>query len=1036
MNTFINCIKFSYSGGARLLAIILLILSSLQLSAQNVSTISGVVVDEFDEPMPGVAVYDPLDTSGGTLTSKDGRYTIIVSKECKEIEFSCLGYKNQRLTFDKAALVRMEPDALAIEETVVTGIYTRKADSFTGAVQSITADNLKRVGNSNVFESLKNIDPSLMILDNLAAGSDPNAMVSMQLRGASSFALEGTTNLKSNFVSDANMPLFILDGFETSVEKIQDMDMNRVQSITILKDASAKAIYGSKAGNGVIVIETKSLRSDETLITYNGSVGIETPDLTSYNLCNALEKLEVEQREDYYGISGNADAQTHMEHSELYYSRLKRALEGESTYWLSKPLRTGVSHQHSLSAELGSKALKAMATFKYSDNQGAMKGSYRQTISGDINVAYRYGKWTFRNIMSIASMNNEDSPYGSFGDISLINPYCNPYDEYGSLVKILDRVNGQDIGNPLYNATLNTKFAESYLDFTDNMYVEYQVIKPLKLVGRFSLSSKKTQMEDFYPADHTKFISNQWGVAEEDIMRKGSYEMTHGNQTSYSGDVSAQFNHSFAKSHDLFATAQFTITETKYDEITHRAEGFPNSRMNSIIYARQYALDTTPSGYYGINRNLGLLFTAGYSYMDRYMFDATIRGSASSVFGTNNRWGTFWSAGLAWNLHKEKWMAGAAWIQQFKLRGSVGSSGNQNYSTNRSLAVYNYYNDKYYDGFTGAVLSNMENPNLGWEQKMDYNVGLDFRTAAVTLTADFYLADTKDMVFNRSLLPSSGFSTVTDNLGVVRNKGFELSLSYRIFQRGASWLSIFGKVAYNDNRILEISEALEAYNKLQKQQAVDSGSLEPVTQYYNGMPLHSIWAVQSLGIDPISGDEIFLNSKGEMTNVWSANNLVNCGSSDPKFNGNFGLSAEIKGIGVNLVCNWYGGGYLYNTTLLNKVENIYIGNNVDRRIFTDRWYQKGQVAQFRNGFSNVANSSQTTSTRATSRFVQKNNTMSLSSASVYYELPYRAVKKLKMNRLRLSLYANDLYTFSSIRIERGTSYPYARSFSFSVTATF
>lgn len=1035
MNLFIHFNNQRYRGG-RLLSVLLLIFSCMSLSAQTTSTISGVVVDEFDEPMPGVAVYDPLDTSGGTLTSKDGRYTIVISKTSKELEFSCLGYKTQRLSLEKSAIVRLEPDVLAIEETVVTGIYTRKADSFTGAVQSITADNLKRVGNSNVFESLKNIDPSLLILDNLSAGSDPNAMVSMQLRGASTFALEGTTNLKSNFVNDANMPLFILDGFETSVEKIQDMDMNRVQSITILKDASAKAIYGSKAGNGVIVIETKSLRSDETLITYNGSLAVETPDLTSYNLCNALEKLEVEDREGYYLSSGNSMAENHMERSELYYKRLKKSMEGESTYWLSKPLRMGISHQHSLSAELGSKALKAMATFKYSDNQGAMKGSYRQTISGDVNVAYRFGKWTFRNIMSIASMNNEDSPYGSFSEFSRINPYCNPYDEYGSLVKILDRVEGNDIGNPLYNATLNTKFAESYLDFTDNIYIEYQIFRPLKLVGRFSLTSKKTQMEDFYPAEHTNFISNQWGVSEEDKMRKGSYEMTNGNQTSYSGDISAQFNHSFSKDHNLFATAQYTISESKYDEITHKAEGFPNSRMNTIIYARQYALDSTPTGYFGINRNLGLLLTTGYSYKDRYMFDATIRGSASSVFGTNNRWGTFWSAGIAWNLHHEEWLKSATWIQQFKLRGSLGSSGNQNYTTNRSLAVYNYYNDKYYNGFTGATLSNMENPYLGWEQKMDYNIGLDFRMAALTVTADAYIADTKDMVFNRSLLPSSGFSTVTDNLGVVRNKGFELSVNYRIFQKGASWLSIFGKIAYNDNRILEISEALESYNKLQKQQAVESGALEPVVQYYNGMPLHSIWAVQSLGIDPVSGSEIFLDLNGNMTNVWSANNLVNCGSSDPKFNGNFGISAEIKGIGFNVVCNWYAGGYLYNTTLLNKVENTSIGYNVDRRIFTDRWYKKGQVAQFRNGYSNAADPSQSTSTRATSRFVQKNNTLSLSSASVYYEFPYKAMKKMKMNRLRLSLYANDLYTFSSIRIERGTSYPYARSFSFAVTATF
>lgn len=1014
----------------KILAALMLLASNLPLQAQT-QTIKGIVFDNDDQPMPGVAVYDPNNISSGTLTTDKGQFSIVVSKDCKELEFSCIGFKTLKLPLAQTAIVKLEADTQTIEETVVTGIYTRKADSFTGAVQSITSDNLKRVGNQNVFQSLKNIDPSLMILDNLAAGSDPNAMVSMQLRGASSFALEGGTSLKSNFVNDINMPLFILDGFETTVEKIQDMDMNRIQSITILKDASAKAIYGSKAGNGVIVIETKSLRSNETLITYNGNLRLETPDLTSYNLCNALEKLEVEMRENYYYMSVTGDASDHLEYSELYYKRLKKALEGESTYWLSKPLRTGVTHHHSLSAELGSKELKALATFQYADNQGAMKGSYRKNLSGDINIAYRYGKWLFRNIMSIASMNNEDSPYGSFSEVSRLNPYASPYDEYGTLLKIIDKVHGTEVGNPLYNASLNTKFSESYLDFTNNSYVEYQIIKSLKLVGRFSISTKKTKMEDFYPADHTKFMVAPWTYGEDMKIRRGSYEMTNGNQTSYYGDFSAQFNHSFAKTHDLFATGQFTISETQYNEVTHYAEGFPNSRMNSIIYARRYAMDVTPRGSDGINRNLGLLLTAGYSYKDRYMLDATIRGSASSVFGTNNRWGTFWSLGLAWNLHHEEWMKSASWVQQLKLRGSLGSSGNQNYTTNQSLAVYRYFNDKYYNGFTGAILANMENPNLGWEQKMDYNIGLDFRIAALSLTADVYVADTRDMVFRRSLVPSTGFTTLTDNLGVVRNKGFELGLNYRVFQKGASWLSIFGKMAYNDNRVLEISEALETYNRIQKELAIESGSLEPVIQYYNGVPLHSIWAVKSLGIDPITGNEIFLNKDGEMTDEWSANNLINCGSSDPKFNGNFGLSAEVKGIGLNLVCNWYGGGYMYNTTLLNKIENTPIGYNVDRRIFSDRWYYPGQNAQYRNGYGNGV-----TPTRATSRFVQKNNVLSLSSASLYYEFPYSLTKKMKMNRLRLSLYANDLYTFSSIRIERGTYYPYARSFSFAVTATF
>lgn len=977
--------------------------------------------------MPGVAVFDARDLEHGTQTSPDGRYAIIVASDCKELTFSCLGYKDVIVNIRDAALVKMEPDSQSLQEAVATGIYTRKAESFTGAVQTVTSEELKRVGNQNVFESLKNLDPSLMIFDNLEQGSNPNAMASMQLRGASSFGME-TTSLKSNFINDPNMPLFILDGFETTVEKVQDMDMNRVESITILKDASAKAIYGAKAGNGVIVIETKSLRSGQTVVTYTGGVSFDMPDLTSYNLCNALEKLEVERREGYYTdvLPNHEGSEGLVESLNLYNSRLKKALEGESTYWLSKPLRLGISHKHSLAVELGEKDLKAFATVSYDDEQGTMIGSYRKTISGDVTISYRYRNWLFKNIMSISNMDSEDSPYGSFYEYTLPNPYDTPYDADGNLYKQFITTIGGDaqvkIDNPLYNATIGTKDYAGYLDFNDNVYVEYNPVEPLKIVGRFGVNLKKTNYEEFYPGDHTKYIDNSVST----ILEKGEYTMTNGSYSYYSGDISAQFNKSFIGGHDLFATAQYSISETKYSEVSYTASGFPSNRMNSIIYARQYASGTTPVGDEGINRNLGILLTAGYSYMDRYMMDATVKTSASSVFGTDNKWGTFWSAGFAWNLHKEPFLSDVKWLQQLKVRGSLGSSGNQNYANTNSLPIYKYYNDAYYNGFTGATLANMENPFLGWEQKMDYNIGLDFRTRSLTAGLEVYLSDTENLVFSRSILPSTGFTSVSDNLGKVRNKGIEANLNYRVYQKGLSYVALFAKVAFNDNRVLEISDAIKEYNRQQQQNAVESGSTEPVVQYYDGVPLHSVWAVPSLGIDPVTGHEIFINKKGGMTKEWSASNLVNFGSSDPLYSGNFGVNGEIKGIGFSFVCTYYGGGYLYNSTVVGKVENTDIKTNVDRRIFSGRWYYAGQNAQYRDGYSSP--------TKATSRFVQRNDVLSLSSISLYYEFPQRLISRIKMDRLRLTLYANDLATFSSI--ERGTSFPYARTLSFSLTATF
>ena len=977
------------------LVVILVSLSAPTLQAQNTRQVKGTVYDETGEPFPGVIVMSRKHKLAAT-TDIDGKFILSGVPADAVLSVEIMSYKTQEIRvadIKKDLKIYLEPDSQVLEESVVTGIFTRKKDSFTGSVQSMTSEDIKRVSNSNVVESLKNLDPSLLVLDNLEAGSNPNAMASMQIRGASTLAAE-TSNLKSNFLAKANQPLFILDGFETTLEKVTDMDMNRVQSITILKDASAKAIYGSKGANGVIVIETKALTNDKSRVTYNGSLSIEAPDLTSYNLCNSLEN-----------------------------------------YWLSKPLRLGIGQKHSVSIELGSKELRALATFSYNDTQGAMKGSFRDVISGNVNVAYRRGGWTFRNIMGISHMNSSESPWGNFNEYAVLNPYLTPYDDEGNLKKVLQMKDYTYGGvstffglvmNPMYNATIGTTDTSQYLAISDNFYAEYQFLKFLRLVARFGIDSQKTRTDEFKPGQHTDFYDTN------EILRRGSYEQSNGSYTTYSGDVSAQLNHNIAGKHDLFATLDWSISQTNYDEIVNYTEGFPNSNMKSITFARQYATDMVPTGSDGLNRNLGALATAGYSYDNRYMADATIKGSASSVFGTKNHWGLFWSAGLAWNIHNERWMKDkVSWITQLKLRASLGSSGNQNYTSNVALPVYTYYSSAYYSGFTGAALNNMANPELGWEEKMDYNVGIDFRTRSLNVVLDAYIADTRNLVFSRTILPSTGFLSTNDNLGKVRNKGLEASVSWTFYRRGASYISLFSKTAINDNRVLEISDVLKSYNEQQQARAKETGMADPVIQYYDGMPLHSIWVVRSLGINSADGYEIFLDRNGNITTQWSPSNLYNCGSSDPLFNGNFGINGEVKGFGFSLTATFYGGGYLYNNTLLNKVENTTLENNVDRRVFSGRWAKAGDVAPFKaqSGIGGAV-------TKATSRFVQKNDVLNLSSATLYYEFPLRVISGLGLSRLRLSLYTNDIFTFSSIDIERGTSYPYARKFSFSVNASF
>lgn len=430
---------------------------------QKKVTLKGTVHDEDGGLLPGVTVTIK-GTSLGTATDVNGKWALdLPDMDNIVLVFSFVGMKTQEVAYkgQQEMNVVLKTDAQEMDEVVVTGIVERKAESFTGAYVAMSNEDLKRVGNQNVFQSLKSLDPSLMIFDNMQWGSDPNKNPEMTLRGASSLDLStDDIDLKGTYANDPNAPLFILDGFEASVQKIMDLDMDRVESLTILKDASAKAIYGSRAANGVIVIETKHSTTGDLRVTYTGNISIEAPDLSSYNLTNAAQKLELEKDFGLY------DANWYLDDISLkkkYFQKYKSVVAGVDTDWLAKPLRNAVGTKHSLAVELGGKNLQVMANFSYNNIAGVMKGSSRDTYDGSIQVSYRHKKFNFRNSLDVVSNIAKDSPYGSFSEYALMNPYYSPYDENGLLVENaalsvdgLDE-DGEFVANPLYNASLNTK---------------------------------------------------------------------------------------------------------------------------------------------------------------------------------------------------------------------------------------------------------------------------------------------------------------------------------------------------------------------------------------------------------------------------------------------------------------------------------------------------------------------------------------------------------------------------------------------------
>lgn len=1008
--------------------------------AQQEARVSGKVTDENGVPLPGVSIM-VKGRSRGVVADNQGNYSLPVATDDVLI-FRFIGFEVMEIPVNGRSEINVQlaPNVTELSQVVITGIFERKAESFTGSAVTITQEELKRVGNANLFQTIRNIDPSIVIMDNLALGSNPNALPEMQIRGTSTFPVSdelASTGLKGNYLKNPNQPLFILNGFETTAEQVLDLDINRVESVTLLKDAASKAIYGAKAANGVVVIETKRLSGSNTIVTYNGSLDLDMPDLSSYNLTNSLEKLEAERIDGMYTPFFN-DPEASIKLQQLYNARKKLALEGLDTYWMAKPLQNGVGQRHGLSVELGGQDLRILANVAYRDVVGVMKGSSRNNITGSLTTAYRVKNFSFRNIMSANSNTAEESPYGTFAEYARMNPYWRAVNVDGSIPYYAETgPNGERYTNPYFNSTLDSKIASSYFNFTNNFYLEWAISPALRAITRVGIDVKKNDADEFYPSAHTRFESL---VGELASQRRGSYQVNNGERSYLSGDFNLNYSKEINK-HFYFANVGFNISENKYNEVVHKVEGFPSNRMDNIMFGRDYALDSRPSGIDGISRDIGLLAVGSYTYDNRFLSDLTLRTSASSQFGSDKRWAKFWSFGLGWNLHNEGFMNGGM-FDLLKVRGSLGSTGNQNFNTNASIATYAYYLENLYQGFTGSYLENMANAGLQWESKFDYNLGFDAKVKNLAVRFDYYENYTENLITDMTIPNSTGFKSVKDNIGRVKNVGYDVNATYLLWSSGRNFFSVNAGLVTNDNEIVQLSNAMKSYNDAIDEQAAERGNNKPLHKYEDGMSMNAIWAVRSLGIDPATGNEVYLDRFGNTTYIWDAKDMVVVGDSNPKYRGNFGFGAEYHGFGLNATFRYLGGGQLYNQTLVDKVENVDMNYNVDKRVLTGRWLYPGQEALFKRlGTYNVDTgegsvTSYPEKTRATSRFVQDRNELDIAAINLYYDVKPAMLKHVGLERLKLGVNMNEVAKISTIRVERGTDYPFARTLSFSVLATF
>lgn len=999
----------------------------------QVAEVRGKVVDDKSgQPVIGATIA--IKGAKQILASNSKGEFVIPYTAGMTITVSSVGYESEeiKVTDTSYITVRLTLKPEALDKTIVTGYQVIKKDNFTGTAITVSGEDLKKMNPQNMLQSISVYDPSFKIIENNILGSNPNSLPNITVRGSTALPSgAGDVLSRDNLKSNVNLPTFIMDGYEVSLEKVYDLDINRVQSITVLKDAAATAVYGSRAANGVVVITTKAPKEGKLQVSYNYELNVTSPDLSDYHVLNATDKLEYERLAGLYDQRHVAGA-SQDDLDALYYKRKEMVVGGVNTYWLSQPLKTAIGNKNSLYIEGGTGTMRYGLELRYQTSPGVMKGSGRDRYSAGLSLSYNPGKKIlFRNSLTVTQVDAKESPYGSFASYVSMNPYYPKTDSAGNIIRVIDKWPGTNLEhsgqvlNPMYDATLASFNRTKYLELIDALSLEWSITNNLRLRGLVSLTKTKTDQDAF-----TSPLANQFFYySTQDIKKRGQYTYGNDDRTAVDGNVMLNYNKQLGGHFINFALGS-NIRSVIDDYKAFTAIGFSNDRFTNIGYANAYPEASTPYSAYQQERLVGFLASLNYTYRNKYLLDFSFREDGSSKFGKDNKMAPFGALGVGWNIHKEDFFRSKV-ISQLKLRTGIGVTGAVSFPPDMAITTYNYYTSNWYSTGVGASVNNIGNDSLQWQKTQNFDVGLDLGLLndRIIISPRYYYKYTKGMLSDIILAPSTGSSTQKANLGDVENYGAELNVR-AVLYRQKNWnISVFANMTANRNQVKKISNSLKKYNDNADTAQVGSMKGIPLVRYAEGQSLDAIYAVKSMGIDPQNGREIFMKKDGSLTYDWDVKDNMPIAVTTPKAEGYFGASFSYKGFMLNATFYTKFGGYLYNQTLVDRVENADPKQNVDQRVFAERWRTAGDKTFYKD----IANVDQT---QTTSRFVQKDNVLQVQSVYFSYDFDKKAIEKTGMKNLRLALTANDVWRWSSVKTERGIDYPFARSVTFSLQTYF
>ncbi len=990
--------------------------------------VKGKVVDKDGNPIPGVNVL-LLSLRQGVATDNIGTYSIYVNNDkAYELSFRYIGMEEQTITLnpkdveeENLKTIVMQVKQSELSEVLVTGIFDRPKESFTGAATVVTKEQIKVSAKRNLLQTLANIDPSFDVQEQNNFGSDPNNQnLSIQIRGASS--IPDVNNMQLAVRSQLNTPLFILDGFEVSLERVLDMNQNDVESVSILKDASATAIYGSRGANGVVVITSSRPPLGRLRVSYSAGVNLEVPDFSSYNLMNSTEKLAIEESA---GLYSSDDVNKQLKLLQLYNTNKKAVTEGVSTDWLELPTRVGVGQYHRIGLGGGDAQFRYDMNLSYNQITGAMKGSKRDNINAGVTLQYLFKNIKFSNMLELGFNNAENSPYGQFSAYYQMNPYWRPYNEDGTPVKTFSSFGGQVKYNPLYDASLSSFSRSDYSSVRNQTTMTVNISPELK----WDVGVGVTQLKGGTDYFRSPLAATYFQTAI-DLMSRGSYTQGTRKESSYQASTTLSYGKTFGK-HMLFLGANAQLMESHVENQSISVKGFTNQNLNDISNGISYS-GSKPTFLETTTRNIGVTGNVNYSYDDRYFLDCSLRMDGASSFGSQNRFAPFYSVGAAWDASKESFFEDILpFIGQFKLRYSYGVTGSLNFTAYQALTTYKFNTDKHYNGIIGMNIMALGNEDLKWQNTFQHNFGVDISAfnGRLGVAVNYYNKFTDNLIGKAALPYSNGYTTYTENFGSVRNTGLDGQVSInalRIPEEQISWYIRLG--AYHNTNVLEkLSEAIRKANEEYERQNFSGGTYY---QYREGESLDELYVLKSPGVDPLTGEVLYEDPITHKVSL-GANSVIRkiaVGNAQPKVNARVGSSLRYKKLLLDFTFNIrYGAKKLNNSLLL--VENSFVVTNMDRRVLGTRWVKEGDITAFKSIAADYA-------TYPNDRFVFTEKTISLSNVSLNYQFPQKLIKPLKIQQMTFGASIADVFYLSNIKTERGIDYPYAIRPTFNLSMTF